>query len=149
MQLEGQRDVAAGIDEVRRGLHDPDLLMRVVPRCQELAAVGPDHVVVVLAFATGPLADTYRGMLTVRDTREGLRFTLDAHGPTGTLGIDLRATLTPLGAGTTRLHYVANVTLGGLAARAITSSIDAVGDQLATRVCGDLGSVLAEGPALV
>ena len=149
MRLEGQRDVAAGIDELRRGLHDPDLLMRVVPRCQELAAVGPDHVVVVLAFATGRLADTYRGMLTVRDTHEGLRFILDAHGPTGTLGIDLRATLTPLGAGSTRVHFVAHVTLGGLAARAITSSIDAVGDQLATRVCGDLGTALAEGPALV
>jgi carbon monoxide dehydrogenase subunit G len=149
MRLNGQRDVAAGIDEVRRGLHDPDLLLQVVPRCQELAAVGPDHVVVVLAFETGRLADTYRGMLTIQEARDGLRFTLDAHGPTGSLEVDLRATLTPLDEGTTRVRYVANVTLGGLAARAITPSLDVLGAQLATRVCGDLVTALTESAALV
>jgi carbon monoxide dehydrogenase subunit G len=149
MQLEGHRDLAVGVDEVRRGLHDPDLLLRVLPRCQELAAVGPDHVVVVLAYATGRLADTYRGMLTVRDTDEGLGFTLDAHGPTGNLAVDLEVTLTPLAPEGTRVRYAAQVTLGGLAPRALTSSIDTVGDHLATSVCRELQGALAEGPALV
>jgi carbon monoxide dehydrogenase subunit G len=149
MQLEGHRDLAADADDVRRGLHDPDLLLRVLPRCQEVAAVGPDHVVVVLAFAAGRLTDTYRGMLTVRDTEAGLRLTLDAHGPSGGLGIDLGLTLTSLGHGRTRVQYVARVTLNGLAARAITSSIGAVDDQVATRACRELETTLVGGPALV
>jgi uncharacterized protein len=149
MQLEGHRDLAASVDEVRRGLHDPDLLLRAVPQCQELAAVGPDHFVVMVAFATGRLAETYRGMLTVRDSGEGLRITLDAHGRTGRMSIDLHATLAALDEGGTRMQYAALVTLGGVAARAVTSSIDVVGHQLATRFFTELEDALTDAPALV
>lgn len=149
MQLEGHRDLAAGVDEARRGLHDPDVLLRVVPHCKELAAVGPDHFVVVVAFATGRLAESYRGMLTVRDSRDGLRITLDAHGRTGRLSLDLRATLSALDGSGTRLQYTALVTLGGLAARAVTSSIDVVGHQLATLSFTELEDALVDAPALV
>jgi carbon monoxide dehydrogenase subunit G len=146
MQLEGHRDLAAPVDDVRRRLHDPDVVGRVVPGCQELAPVGPDHLVVVLGFAAGRLADRYRGMLTVQDTEAGFRATLDAHGRTGGLNVDVRAFLTALDAGRTRLRWTAQVQLDGLAARAVTSSVEVVGHQLAGQVFQALDRALAETP---
>ena len=149
MQLEGQRDLEASVDDVRRALHDPDLLRRVVPRCQDLVPIGPDHFVVVLGLATSRLTETWRGMLTVQDTDQGLRLTLDVHGRGGRLTLDLRATLTALDGGRTGLRYTAQATLDGLAARAVTPSLDVLGRHVGGRILSELEGALRRASALV
>ncbi len=142
MRFEGERRLAAPVEQVHDALHDAAVLRRAIPACQELAAVGPDHFLATLAVQVGPFNDTYRGMFSVADTDEGLRVTVDAHGRRGRLTLDLRTGLIPTRSGT-RLRYVADATVGGLVARLGGPALSMVGARLTTSFFHDLERALS------
>jgi carbon monoxide dehydrogenase subunit G len=144
MRLEGERDLSASAEEVRRGLRDPDVLRHVLPRCRDLAPVGPDHVVVAFAVQAGPLSDTFRGMVTILETTDGLQADLDAHGRTGRMTSSVRIRLEESLPALTRLRYVADVAVSGLMARASGAGIDVIGRRTVAAVLAALERVLVE-----
>ena len=120
MRFNDVREVAAPTDEAWAALHDPDVLLEVIPGCRELRPLGRDRYAATLAARVGRLADTYRGTFEIQDAAPGseLVVVVDGRGRCGHLEVELRVRLvggpTP---GTANLEYDARATVGGLVAR--------------------------------
>jgi carbon monoxide dehydrogenase subunit G len=145
MRFTGERSVAASAAEVWAGLHDPEVLRRAIPGCQELTPIGRGAYAATLDVHVGPLSDTYRGRFDVRGhpSATSLRVLVVGQGRAGSLEVDLHVDLVRPEKRTTVLRYDASAEVSGLVARLGAPTLTVAGAHLTGCFFRDLDRALA------
>jgi uncharacterized protein len=115
MKVNGTATLNAPADRVWAALNDPAVLVRTIPGCEQLEAVGPDSYRMTITAGVASIKGTYLGDVQLADPQPPNAFTLKASGAgaPGTVNADVRVTLTDRGDGTTLLSYAADAVVGG------------------------------------
>lgn len=146
MRFSGERQVAAPAEAVWDALHDSGVLRSAIPGCERLAPDGRQRYAATMAARVGPFADTYRGVFSIVDLRDGsdLRVSVEGRGRCGQLEVDLRVGLGAGAApGTTRLRYDAHARVRGLVSRLGSASLTVAGTHLTGSFFRDLDRSLS------
>jgi carbon monoxide dehydrogenase subunit G len=128
MMVSGSATLNASPDAVWRALNDPAVLVRTIPGCQRLEAVGEDAYTMTVTAGVASIKGVYTGQVRLSDQQPPDSFVLTASGSgaPGTVSADVRVKLTDAGGGTTSLSYDADAIVGGM--------IGGVGQRMLTGV---------------
>lgn len=115
MKVTGTATLNAPAEQVWAALNDPAVLVRTIPGCEQLEAVGPDSYRMTVTAGVASIKGTYLGDVQLTDPAPPGAFTLKASGAgaPGTVSADVRVTLDDRGDGTTLLRYDADAVVGG------------------------------------
>ncbi len=127
MKVTGTATLHASRDEVWAALNDPAVLVRTIPGCQRLEAIGEDAYRMTLMAGVASIKGVYTGEVRLTDQQPPGTFVLKAAGAgtPGTVGADVVVTLAETG-DTTTLTYDADAVVGGM--------IGGVGQRMLTSV---------------
>jgi uncharacterized protein len=128
MKVTGTSTLAADRATVYAALNDPAVLVRTIPGCQRLEALGGDAYAMTVAAGVGSIKGVYDGQVRLTEHEEPGSFTLHAQGAgaAGTIGAQVAVTLADAPGGGTSLTYDADATVGGM--------IGGVGQRMLTGV---------------
>jgi hypothetical protein len=128
MKVTGTSTLAADRATVYAALNDPAVLVRTIPGCQRLEALGDDAYAMTVAAGVGSIKGVYDGQVRLAEHQEPGSFTLHAQGAgaAGTIGAEVAVTLVDAPGGGTSLTYDADATVGGM--------IGGVGQRMLTGV---------------
>jgi hypothetical protein len=115
VKVSGTATLNAPRDRVWAALNDPTVLVRTIPGCEQLEAVGSDRYRMTITAGVASIKGTYLGDVALTDPAPPGTFTLRASGAgaPGTVSADVRVTLDDAGDGTTLLRYDADAVVGG------------------------------------
>ena len=129
MMVSGSATLHASPDAVWRALNDPAVLVRTIPGCQRLEAIGEDAYTMTVAAGVASIKGVYTGQVRLSDQQPPDTFLLTASGSgaPGTVSAEVRVKLAEGGGqGTTSLTYDADAIVGGM--------IGGVGQRMLTGV---------------
>ena len=129
MKIIGNAQFAAGPDVVYAALNDPAVLVRCIPGCQRLEALGEDAYAMTVAAGVGSIKGVYDGKVRLTDQQHPGSFRMHAQGAgaAGTIGAEVQVTLDAVEGGGTSVTYDADATVGGM--------IGGVGQRMLVGVC--------------
>ena len=115
MKVSGTATLHATPERVYAALNDPAVLVRTIPGCERLEAVGPDRYRMTVTAGVASIKGSYLGDVALSDGAPPSSFTLTASGSgaPGTVSADVKVRLDDAGDGTTLLHYDADAVVGG------------------------------------
>jgi carbon monoxide dehydrogenase subunit G len=115
MKVSGTATLHAPAERVFAALNDPSVLVRTIPGCEQLEALGGDRFRMTITAGVASIKGTYLGHVTLADPIPPSAFTLRANGSgaPGTVTADVRVTLDDNGDGTTLLRYDTDAVVGG------------------------------------
>ena len=115
MKVSGTATLHATPERVYAALNDPAVLVRTIPGCERLEAVGPDRYRMTVTAGVASIKGSYLGDVRLSDGTPPSSFTLTAagSGAPGTVSADVKVRLDDAGDGTTLLHYDADAVVGG------------------------------------
>ena len=115
MKINGTATLNAPRDRVWAALNDPAVLVRTIPGCEKLEALGGDRYTMTVTAGVASIKGTYLGDVALTDPEPPTGFTLKASGAgaPGTVNADVRVTLADDGTGRTLLSYAADAVVGG------------------------------------
>jgi carbon monoxide dehydrogenase subunit G len=115
MKVTGTARLNAPVEQVWRALNDPAVLVRTIPGCEQLEAVGTDRYRMTVTAGVASIKGTYLGDVELTDQQPPGSFTLRASGSgaPGTVQADVKVQLDDAGGGTTTLRYDADAVVGG------------------------------------
>jgi carbon monoxide dehydrogenase subunit G len=127
MKVTGSATLHASRDKVWAALNDPAVLVRTIPGCQRLEAIGEDAYRMTLTAGVASIKGVYTGEVRLTEQHPLDTFVLKAAGAggPGTVGADVLVTLAESG-DTTTLTYDADAIVGGM--------IGGVGQRMLTGV---------------
>jgi carbon monoxide dehydrogenase subunit G len=127
MKVSGTSHLNADREAVWRALNDPAVLVRTIPGCQRLEAVGADTYKMTVSAGVGSIKGAYDGQVSLTDQKAPGSFRMHAQGAgaSGTIGADVLVTLAERDGGTD-LTYDADAVVGGM--------IGGVGQRMLTGV---------------
>ena len=116
MKIAGTAVLHAPADQVWAALNDPAVLVRTIPGCQQLEAVGQDSYAMTVSAGVASIKGVYQGKVALHDQQPPGSFRLKASGAgaPGTVSADVLVSLVDGGDGTTRLDYDADAVVGGM-----------------------------------
>ncbi len=128
MMVSGSATLNAPPDAVWRALNDPAVLVRTIPGCQRLEAIGEDEYTMTVTAGVASIKGVYTGQVRLTDQEPPDSFVLKASGAggPGTVSADVKVSLSAAGGGTTTLTYDADAIVGGM--------IGGVGQRMLTGV---------------
>ncbi|MQA82864.1 MAG: carbon monoxide dehydrogenase [Streptosporangiales bacterium] len=128
MKVTGNAVVRAEPDRVYAALNDPAVLVRTIPGCESLEALGDDRYRVSVNAGVASIRGTYDGEVTLSEQSPPASFVLRAQGSgaPGTVDANVRVTLESDGDGGTRVAYDADAVVGGM--------VGGVGQRMLTSV---------------
>jgi carbon monoxide dehydrogenase subunit G len=115
MKISGNATLHAPVEAVYEALRDPRVLVRTIPGCERLEAVGEDAYQMTVTAGVASIRGTYAGDVRLTDQRAPHGFVLRASGSggPGTVSADVAVELAPGDDGTTVLSYDADAVVGG------------------------------------
>jgi carbon monoxide dehydrogenase subunit G len=115
VKINGTATLNAPRDRVWAALNDPAVLVRTIPGCEKLEALGGDRYTMTVTAGVASIKGTYLGDVALTDPEPPTGFTLKASGAgaPGTVNADVRVTLADDGTGRTLLSYAADAVVGG------------------------------------
>lgn len=115
MKLTGRHTVRAPRQAVYDALHDPAVLARTLPGCQQLEVTGDDTYTATVHAGIASVKGTYRGSVTLSDqvAPSSYRMRAQGAGSPGTIAADAVIRLEENGDGTV-VQYEADAILGGM-----------------------------------
>ena len=115
MKINGTATLNAPRDQVWAALNDPAVLVRTIPGCEQLEALGDDRYRMTVTAGVASIKGTYVGEVALTDPDPSSAFTLRASGSgaPGTVQADVRVTLDDAEDGGTLLSYAADAVVGG------------------------------------
>lgn len=115
MKVSGSALVAVERKRVWDALQDPDVLVRTIPGCQRLEAIGENAYAMTVTAGVASIKGVYQGEVALRDQEEPDRFTLTARGQgaPGTVEATVDVRLGNAEGGT-RIDYDAEAVVGGM-----------------------------------
>ena len=128
MKVTGQAVLNASRDQVWQALNDPAVLVRTIPGCQRLEAIGPDAYRMTLTAGVASIKGVYQGEVRLTDQQPLDTFVLKAagSGSPGTVSASVVVSLAETTETTTTLTYDADAIVGGM--------IGGVGQRMLTGV---------------
>ena len=128
MKITGTSMLAAEPALVWRALNDPAVLVRTIPGCRRLEALGDDAFKMTVAAGVGSIKGVYDGEVRLSEQQEPGSFRMQAQGAgaPGTIGANVFVTLADGPDGGTSLTYDADAVVGGM--------IGGVGQRMLTGV---------------
>jgi carbon monoxide dehydrogenase subunit G len=118
MKVSGEATLQAPIAEVWKALNDPAVLVRTIPGCERLEAIGPDSYRMIITAGVASIKGTYSGEVALSDQQVPNSFVMKASGAggPGTVSAEVKVSLSDAGNGTTTLRYDADAVIGGVVA---------------------------------
>jgi carbon monoxide dehydrogenase subunit G len=117
MHLEGEFTVAAPRLTVWQAVHDPALLARCVPGCEEAAQIGENSYRAVVKAKVGPISARFTLVVDIVEEEAPDRLRIKAQGEEGSRASMLTAeselALSDDGDGRTRVTWASDVNLSG------------------------------------
>jgi uncharacterized protein len=151
MKVTGTSTLAADRATVYAALNDPAVLVRTIPGCQRLEALGSDAYAMTVAAGVGSIKGVYDGQVRLTEHEEPGSFTLHAQGAgaAGTIGAQVAVTLADAPGGGTSLTYDADATVGGMIGgvgqRMLTGVSKRMADEFFRNVEAALAGKIEEG----
>jgi carbon monoxide dehydrogenase subunit G len=115
VKINGTARLSAPRESVWAALNDPAVLVRTIPGCEQLEALGEDRYRMTVTAGVASIKGTYLGEVALTDPEPVTAFTLRASGSgaPGTVQADVRVTLDDADGGGTLLSYAADAVVGG------------------------------------
>ncbi len=128
MKVSGSATLNASRERVWSALNDPAVLVRTIPGCQRLEAIGEDAYRMTLTAGVASIKGVYQGEVRLTEQQPLDTFVLRAAGAggPGTVSADVLVTLAEAGSASTTLTYDADAIVGGM--------IGGVGQRMLTGV---------------
>ncbi|WP_030454283.1 SRPBCC family protein [Herbidospora cretacea] len=151
MKVVGSALIGAERSKVWDALQDPAVLVRTIPGCQRLEAVGSDVYTMTVSAGVASIKGIYQGEVALTDPQEPEAFVLKARGQgaPGTVDATVRVRLTEEDGGT-RIDYDADAVVGGMVGgvgqRMLTSVAKKMAGEFFTAVEKDILAVPAIFP---
>jgi carbon monoxide dehydrogenase subunit G len=133
VEQSGEYRIAADINAVWQGLNDPDVLAKCIDGCQSMEKVADDQFKTAVKAKVGPVSATFQAELKLEDLKppESYRILANVKGGAAGFGKGTAAvTLTPE-AGSTRLNYQVDASVGGKLAQVGSRLIDGAARKMA------------------
>jgi carbon monoxide dehydrogenase subunit G len=145
MKVSGRSHLSADRDAVWRALNDPAVLVRTIPGCQRLEAVGEDAYKMTVAAGVGAVKGVYDGEVRLTEQQQPGSFRMRAQGagPPGTIGADVVVTLADGADGGTELSYDADAVVGGMIGGVGQRMLTGVSKKMAAEFFSNVENVLA------
>jgi len=147
MKIIGNSQFAADRAAVWQALNDPAVLVRCIPGCQRLEALGDDAYAMTVAAGVGSIKGVYDGRVRLTD-QEGpgsFRMHAEGAGAAGTIGAEVSVTLEESATGGTSVTYDADATVGGMIGGVGQRMLVGVSKRMAAEFFGNVDAVLAAG----
>ena len=147
MKVTGTSTLAADRATVYAALNDPAVLVRTIPGCQRLEALGSDAYAMTVAAGVGSIKGVYDGQVRLADHQEPGSFTLHAQGAgaAGTIGAQVAVTLVDTPGGGTSLTYDADATVGGMIGGVGQRMLTGVSKRMADEFFRNVEGLLSSG----
>ena len=147
MKIIGNSQFAADRAAVWQALNDPAVLVRCIPGCQRLEALGDDAYAMTVAAGVGSIKGVYDGQVRLTDQEEPGSFRMHAEGAgaAGTIGAEVSVTLEESATGGTSVTYDADATVGGVIGGVGQRMLVGVSKRMAAEFFGNVDTVLATG----
>jgi carbon monoxide dehydrogenase subunit G len=128
MKVAGTAVLNAPVERVWDALLDPAVLVGTIPGCERLEVTGDNQYALTVTAGVASIRGTYAGSCELRDLdpHRSLLLKASGSGAPGTVGAEVRVSLTDRGDGTTELGYDADAVVGGM--------IGGVGQRMLTSV---------------
>ena len=148
MKISGTSHLNADRDAVWSALNDPSVLVRTIPGCQRLEALGEDAYKMTLAAGVGSIKGVYDGEVRLTDQEHPGSFRMYAQGAgaPGTIGAEVFVTLAHGVDGGTELTYEADAVVGGMIGGVGQRMLTGVSKRMAGEFFGNVDAVLAGAP---
>ncbi|HSE70591.1 MAG TPA: carbon monoxide dehydrogenase subunit G [Nocardioidaceae bacterium] len=145
MKISGSTTLQANRQEVWRALNDPAVLVRTIPGCQRLEAIGADSYKMTVSAGVGSIKGVYDGEVHLTEQQEPGSFVMKAQGAgaPGTIGAAVQVTLVEVDGGGTELTYDADATVGGMIGGVGQRMLTGVSKKMAAEFFGNVDAVLA------
>jgi uncharacterized protein len=145
MKIEGTSQMPAPPERVWTALLDPETLASAMPGTEKLEAVGPGEYKAVMKVGVGPVKGTFEGKVRISDEEPPRRYRMavEAGGGPGFMRGQATMELEPSEGGT-RVHYDADVQIGGLIASVGQRMLGGVARMMLDQFFGRMHEVLSE-----
>ncbi len=153
MKISGSAALDAPRDKVWAAFHDPAVLARTLPGCEQLRQVGADSYEMTVTAGVASIKGTYDGTVALSGQQEPDSFTMRAAGAggPGTVSADVTVRLADASSGGTDLTYDADAVVGGpvggVGQRMLTGVAKKMAGQFFAAVDDDIAGVRAPEPA--
>jgi len=146
MKVSGTSHLSADRDAVWHALNDPAVLVRTIPGCRRLEALGGDAYKMTIAAGVGSIKGVYDGQVRLTDQEQPGSFRMHAQGAgaPGTIGADVLVTLAEAADGGTELTFAADATVGGMIGGVGQRMLTGVSKKMAAEFFANVDTVLAE-----
>jgi len=116
MKISGQAILSSSPDQVFDAFHDPAVLTRTLPGCEQLTEVAPNSYAMTITAGVAAIKGTYDGTVALENPQRPHSFTMKAAGAggPGTVSADVRVFLAEATDGGTNLTYEADAVVGGV-----------------------------------
>jgi carbon monoxide dehydrogenase subunit G len=134
MELQGERLIAATVEQTWASLNDPQVLKACIAGCESLERSGPDAMTALVALKVGPVSARFKGNVSMTNIDAPNGYTINFDGQGGVAGFgkgSADVALTAEGVQATRLKYSARATVGGKIAQIGSRLVDATAAKLA------------------
>lgn len=151
MKVVGSALIGAERWKVWKSLQDPAVLVRTIPGCQRLEAVGDDVYTMTVSAGVASIKGVYQGEVALTDPKEPETFVLRGRGQgaPGTVDVTVNVRLTEED-GVTRVDYDADAVVGGMVGgvgqRMLTSVAKKMAGEFFAAVEKDISAVPAVFP---
>lgn len=146
MELKGERTLPVSRQQAWAALNDVEALKAAVPGCESIVPAGEQAFDVVVNAAIGPVKARFKGKLELADVQAPESYTIRFDLQGGAAGFsrgEARVRLEEIEAGTTRMQYVVDASIGGKLAQIGSRLVDAASATMADRFFGTFAADLA------
>jgi len=146
MKIEGTTDIPAPHDRVWTALLDPETLAAAIPGCEKLEALGDGEFKAVMKVGVGPVKGTFEGKVRLSDIEPPNRYRMALEGSGGPGFVRGQALMELAPAeGATKVHYDADVQVGGLIASVGQRMLGGVSRMMLDQFFGRITEILTTG----
>lgn len=133
MEQTGEYRIAAGLDEVWRGLNDPEVLARCIDGCQSMEKKSDEQFLTSVKAKVGPVSATFQAELNLQDVAPPSGYTIQANVKGGAAGFGKGTAVVTLreAAEDTLLAYQVKASVGGKLAQVGSRLIDGAARKMA------------------
>jgi len=148
LEIGGTETIAASPEVLWRSLNDPEVLMRCIPGCRSMSAVGPDAFKIELQLRVAAVGGTFEGEVALSDKEPPFRCRIAVSGA-GTLGQGNGAATLEIAPHETgsQLTYAGSGEIGGLVAGVGQRILGSVSKHLIGRFFTSLRNQFDAAPA--
>jgi hypothetical protein len=146
MKIEGATEFAAPRERVWEALLDPPTIASAMPGCERLDEIGPGEYKAIMKIGIGPIKGTFEGKVKLShlDPPNSYHMAVEGTGVPGFVRGEATMELADADAGT-RVHYNADVQVGGLIASVGQRMLNGVSKMMLDQFFGKMTDILTGG----